>query len=90
MQKQTLIVVAMVASCTAAFGQNNIDSTPVTKPVMLEDGRIVQMVVPAKQPFTVRHPKLHKVGRKIRKTCQVLLPVVQFAGSTAQVARMFY
>jgi hypothetical protein len=43
-------------------------------------------VLVRKQPFAVRHPKLHKAGRKIRKTAQIFQPIVSFVGSVAQVA----
>ncbi len=49
--------------------------------------KVYQMSPKAKkESFAVRHPKLHKAGRKIRRTCTVLLPVVEFAGACAQVA----
>lgn len=38
-----------------------------------------------KLTFSQRHPKLHKTGRRIRRSCQILLPVAQFAGSVAQI-----
>lgn len=45
--------------------------------------------VVGKPPFAVRHPKLHKAGRRVRQTCQRLQPVVSFVGSCAQIATMF-
>lgn len=42
-----------------------------------------------KQSFAMRHPKLHWCGRKLRRTCQVLNPIVQFAGATAQCITPF-
>ena len=55
-----------------------------------DKGALVQAVAPKKVPFALRHPKLHRIGRKIRRTCQVLNPVVQFAGSAACVVKCFY
>lgn len=54
----------------------------------LDNVVLTTTVVPApvkKPSWTARHPRLHRVGRKIRRTCQVLLPVVEFGGATCQV-----
>lgn len=71
------------------IAQSNIDSTPV-QPFVTPYGNAEVVMAYHKLSFAEKHPKLHKAGRKIRRTCQVLLPVVQFAGSAAQVARLFY
>lgn len=42
----------------------------------------------AKPSFAMKHPKMHKAGRKIRRTCQRLTPVVAFGGSCAQIVMM--
>lgn len=42
-----------------------------------------------KIPFSIRHPKLHNVGRRIRRTCATLAPIVNFVGSVAQCATPF-
>jgi hypothetical protein len=77
--KVSALAFAFGLSCTLALA-----SEVKTTPVMLEDGKIVQAVV-MKHSFAERHPKIHKVGRKVRRTCQVMLPVLQAAGAAAQV-----
>jgi hypothetical protein len=78
-KRVSLLAFSLAFSVTMAFGDEL-----KTTPVMLEDGKIVQAVV-MKHSFAERHPKLHKVGRKVRRTCQVMLPVLQAAGAAAQV-----
>lgn len=45
--------------------------------------------VPDKQPFSVKHPRLHKYGRKLRRVCQLLQPVLSATASSAQIATPF-
>jgi hypothetical protein len=42
----------------------------------------------AKPSFAMRHPKLHKTGVKIRRTCQRLQPIAAFGGSCAQIVML--
>lgn len=92
MNKLILSMLLALSLSLPAVAQNNIDSRPAVKtaPVLMEDGSIKQMVIAEKQPFALRHPKLHKTGRKIRRTCQILQPIVSFGGSCAQIVRLFY
>lgn len=41
-----------------------------------------------KEVFAVRHPKLHKCGRAVRKFCVKTKPIVDFGGSVAQILMM--
>ncbi|MDE2101814.1 MAG: hypothetical protein KGL39_31500 [Patescibacteria group bacterium] len=86
------LIVAML-SISPAFTQNNIDSTPVVPIIKIQDSTGEHTYILAgktKLSFAERHPVLHRAGRKIRRTCQILLHIVSFAGSAAQVARLFY
>lgn len=49
------------------------------------NGAIQYGPVTIKERFSSKHPKLHWCGRKIRRTCQILNPIVQFVGSAAQI-----
>ncbi|MBS2008233.1 MAG: hypothetical protein JST01_14390 [Cyanobacteria bacterium SZAS TMP-1] len=73
---QTLVMAALLAvlSCSTAMAQG------------LPGGLTVEGLKPVKkQSFAMKHPKLHKAGRKFRRTCQILQPIVSFGGSCAQI-----
>lgn len=68
----------------------------VEKPITVEYVSPTTLTLPTENPppvvviqyrrsFAMKHPKLHKIGRKIRRTCSVLLPIVEFAGACGQV-----
>jgi len=59
-------------------------SVALSLPPCMAADTLVTAPVP-KPTFAMKHPKLHAIGRKIRRTCQVLLPVVEFCGSAAQI-----
>lgn len=42
-----------------------------------------------KLSFAVKHPKLHKIGRGFRRSCQVSLPVLQAAACVSQTLYPF-
>jgi hypothetical protein len=67
-------LIALVMACSLALPANADAFIPQSS------------IAPAHvQTFAERHPKLHKWGRKIRKTCQILTPLVSFCGSVAQI-----
>jgi hypothetical protein len=39
-----------------------------------------------KPSFATKHPRLHKIGRKIRRTCQIIQPVLNVANLGVQIA----
>src|SRR6185437_806433 len=63
-------------------------SAETVTPVTAAGAAAAAPAKPAKQTFAERHPKMHKVGRKVRGTCQVFQPVVAFGGSCAQIVMM--
>lgn len=97
MRQQILILAATLALLTPAANAQNVPVVPEQfpqSPLVLADPTIevVRAGLPpraSKTPFAVKHPRLHRIGRKIRRTCTVLQPVASFAGSCAQIVTMF-
>jgi len=83
MKKRILTLAILLSVSTPADAKNN-DYLCVVTP-----DQHTAVIVKAKEPFVVRHPKLHAIGRKIRFTCQKLQPIVSFGGSCAQIVLLF-
>lgn len=88
----TLIACLFVFLAPPALGAENNELQEVQ--IVDQQGKPFAVAAPAtyepppkssKKPFAMRHPKLHKLGRKTRKLCQIGKPVVDFAGSCAQI-----
>ncbi len=50
-----------------------------------DQGALVMAVRKQKVPFSIRHPKLHRLGRRMRQIAIKLDPFIQVGGSVAQV-----
>lgn len=91
MRKLALISILALSLSQPAFAEGQLIGD------FDKDGRVHSTGAPTwgvgstarKQNFSQRHPRLHKAGRFIRRTCQILNPIVSFAGSAAQVTGLF-
>jgi len=77
-----ILLCALLALGAPAFAQSSDALPPVREPAP-------EVVTKKKEIFSVRHPKLHKIGRKVRKTAQICQPVIQCLGSVGQIVTPF-
>ena len=78
------ITVSLIAVLSLSLPVNASNATTV---IVGEDMN-GQHVTVVKRSFAQKHPRLHKVGRRMRKLCVTLSPIVSVAGSAAQVVSM--
>jgi hypothetical protein len=57
-------------------------TTPVYLPLTVAQVKVTE---PARKSFAAKHPVLHRRWRRLRRICQAVNPVVEFAGNCAQV-----
>lgn len=99
MKNKILVLMALLAMLPAAHAGTmdvraemapNVRSTE-NLPTTIDAGEAPKTVrFPRKTPFAVNHPKLHRDWVWIRRKAAITLPVIQWLGSAAQIAKCFY
>lgn len=71
------ISIALILACQPAFAAEvKVSDGKVWYSVAEEN--LTPLTYEKKIPYAIRHPKRHKLGRAIRKKCQVLRPIIGF------------
>lgn len=101
MKGNVIVLLALLCLGAPAFGQVAEDRAQTQPPIPVTDKTLREFYAPedillaaapvaVKKPsFAMKHPKLHKAGRRLRRTCQICQPVVSFLGSVGQCVTPF-